>query len=66
MLETPNNEMYRCFTQDHRRCPRKLVFQAEDAVLFVGSGTTGAVAKIVAALSLDKKSHSWNLYKTNR
>ncbi|CAM9366258.1 unnamed protein product [Ascophyllum nodosum] len=38
----------------------------DDVVLFVGSGTTGAVNKVISALSLDRKKRSWTLSKKNR
>ena len=45
---------------------RGLVFQVgvendDDVVLFVGSGTTAAITKLVSALSFDKNWSSWGL-----
>lgn len=34
-----------------------------DVVLFVGSGATAAVNKLVSALSLNKEAHSWKRSK---
>lgn len=38
----------------------------DDVVLFTGSGTTAAVAKVISALSLDKKRRSFGFNKGSR
>lgn len=38
----------------------------DDVVLFTGSGTTAAVAKVISALSLDKKQRSFGLKRGSR
>ena len=38
----------------------------DDVVLFTGSGTTAAIAKVISALSLDKQQSSFGIKRGSR